>query len=167
MYGDLQVFRYFYPPNNSSVSVSGQRAFFTPLGKLGMAADVINPSSVAVQLVNGPGQYELTAVTLGHHMLVGVRRWRIVVEHQSPPDLLVETESYDQDRGRGNWFGRNYPFGFGQRAQYEVWHDYLNNIGSHWVDSAGATQSGESHIQAQDIGTVRNPWRSQLPPSLQ
>jgi RHS repeat-associated protein len=174
MYGDLQQFRYFYPHNTAQVRPGWPYTFFTPIGGPGAAIDLINPSSVAVQLVNGPGQDELSAVTLGHHMLVGIRRWRVKIVHQNPPDLLVETEAYDQDNGRLNQIGRNFPFlgsfgitGYGQGKQYETWHDYLNNIGSHWVNTAGATSSGEDHIQAQDTGTTQNPWRSQLPASLQ
>jgi RHS repeat-associated protein len=165
MYGDLQQFRHFATPYNiASVSVQGNRAAFTTLGIPGYAMNRINPVNPTVQLVNGPGEDELSAVTLGHHMLVGVRRWRIVIVKQTPPDLRIETEAYDQDNGLLNAIARN--SGYGQSKQYEVWHNYLNNIGSHWAGSAGATSSGETHIQAEDVGT-QNPWRSQLPKSLQ
>lgn len=153
-----------YPPNIASVKVTGNRAAFTTLGYAGYAMNRINPINPTVRLVNGPDQNELSAVTLGEHMLVGIRRWRIVIANENPPDLRVETEAYDQDNGYWNMAGRN--SGYGQARQYEVWHDYLSNIANHWASSAGATSSGESHIEAQDVGTT-NPWRSQLPPSLQ
>ena len=164
MYGDLQQFNYFSPNTASAKPIQGNRVSFYVNGWKGYLMSRINPVNPTVQLVNGPGQNEVSAVTLGHHMLVGVRRWRVVIVHQNPPDLRVETEAYDQDNGYGNMAGRAW-FG-GQDAQYEVWHNYLNNIGSHWAVSAGASSSGESHIQAQDAGS-QNPWRSQLPQSLQ
>ena len=161
MYGDLQQFKYFYPPNNSSVSVSGQRAFFTPLGRFGAMSDLANPTSVAVQLVNGPGQDQLSAMTLGHHMLVGIRRWQSTVE--SARVVRVETEAYEQSNGRRNQFGR---WLLGQSKQYEVWKDYLGNIANHWDSTAGATSSSVVTAPAQQVGS-QNPWRSQLPQSLQ
>jgi len=164
MYSDLQSFKYF-SPNLASVRLSGNRAFFKTLLPASLAMNRLSPVEVAVQLVNGPGNNELSAVTLGHHMLVGVRRWRVKTLHESPPDLLVETEAYDQDNGYLNLAGREF-MGYGQGKQYEVWHDYLNNIGKHWSQTAGATSSGETHMDAQDVGS-QNPWRSQLPASLQ
>ncbi len=121
-----------------------------------------NAANPTVQLVQGPGQYELTGVTLGSHMLVGVRRWRVLIIRQSPPVLSVETEAYEQNSSYANAAGR---WALGQSAQYAVWDNYLNNIGAAWV-TKGATLTPARHIPEVDVGAV-NPWRAQLPLTLQ
>jgi len=83
---DILALQRYFSPNLARVRTgAGNRAFFRTLGFGGFAMDRINPVEVAVQLLNGPGSDELSAVTLGHHMLVGVRRWRVKIIHQSPP----------------------------------------------------------------------------------
>jgi hypothetical protein len=170
MYADLQGFNYFSPPNIATAYPNGNIVSFSTSDGLGYLQDRINPTDPSVRIINGPNPYELSGVTLGSHMLSGVRRWRVIIVNQSPPVLRIETEAYEQTAGdwwldrRLNQLGRS--SGLGQNAQYAVWDNYLNNIASHWVATAGATTNWAMHMPEQSVGYF-NPWRSQLPSDLQ
>src|SRR5262249_13654297 len=71
----------------------------------------------------GPG-HQVTAVTLGNHMVVGVRKWR--VKRTGRGSIMVNTEAWEQ---RNNVFTNAGFKIIGRDKMAEVWTNYLVNIG--------------------------------------
>jgi hypothetical protein len=165
IYNDLRDFKYFDSPtpNIATVRLQGRRAFFDARGMFGYGSDRLNADEVAVELFDGPWSREISGMTLGAHQLVGIRRWRVVIDQFNPPVLRVETEAFEQSAGHLNDIGRTV---IGQERQYDVWVTYLSNIAAHWQSTAGASPSGISCPPVQKVGS-KNPWRADLPPGYQ
>jgi len=100
-------------------------------------------------------------LTLGNHMLEGVRKWRVEIVSTTPPVLRIETEAYERPRGLLNSIGVHTPF-VGRFAQEVVWTKYLNNIARHYSASYNGN-AGDVVVTGSTTGSPDNPWRSTLP----
>jgi hypothetical protein len=148
---------------DATARLDGNIIYFDSLGILGAMADMENPNEVAVARVLSPADRQVSGVTLGTHMLVGIRRWRVQVVSSSPATLEITTEAYEQARGFENYEGGQM---FARSKQLEIWTEYLQNIASYYSGSLGATSSGIT-VDPIGLSSSPNPWRSALPPELQ
>jgi len=173
IYYDLKTFRHFNGGHNTvaTVRISGATAFFDSLGFMGFMSDLINPSEVPVELSYNDSEREVSAQTLGFHMLVGVRKWRVDL-FESAKDkpymcnwvcctklIRIETESYDRARG---WFNSQGMGLMGSEQQLAVWTAYLQNMHDayrkQWKTRPWSCDDNISGYH-EDLGSQVNPWR--------
>lgn len=114
----------------------------------------VNDLHIPVRLHSRPDDHQLTAVTLGNHMLVGVRAWRIYESNIGW--ICIETESYEQRNGRIN--NRAAQIG-GRIAMEEIWHRYLRNLGHAATGGTDRFSAPPSQWTVLPEGTP-NPWRN-------
>ena len=79
----------------------------------------------------------ITAVTLGPHMVVGVRRWTIKEDKCS---IKIETEAWEQRNGTFNDIAMQ---AGGKAAMGGIWEQYLSNIASAALGGCDAPQIQE------------------------
>jgi len=85
---------------------------------------VVNANPVAVELHYHDRFRMIEAVTLGNHMLVGIRRWQIIPA--GPRGIQVISESWTRCNGKLNQVAMQ---GLGPLAMERIWSKYLFNIG--------------------------------------
>jgi hypothetical protein len=137
--------------------------FVTNLAREVPSQAVGNQADVRV-LYNDVG-HEVTAVTAGAHMLVGIRKFRVFkLDDWSNMgfrgfNAAIQTEAYERGAGLVNDLAMSTVAG---NDQWAIWTNHLNNI----ADSIPATEiSGRSRVHAlsEHLGNIANPWRSSLP----
>jgi hypothetical protein len=85
---------------------------------------LVNANPVAVELHYHDRLRMIEAVTLGNHMLVGMRRWQVIPT--GPRGIQVTSESWTRCNGKLNQVAMQ---GLGPLAMERIWSKYLSNIG--------------------------------------
>ncbi|MFP6619110.1 MAG: hypothetical protein VB877_07190, partial [Pirellulaceae bacterium] len=85
---------------------------------------LVNSNPVAVELHYHDRLLMIEAVTLGNHMLVGMRRWQVMP--RGPRGIQVTSESWTHCNGKLNQVAMQ---GLGPLAMERIWSKYLSNIG--------------------------------------
>jgi len=86
----------------------------------------VNHPTVAVEVFANDYSQLVSAVTLGNHMVVGVRRWYV---QAFDCEVKVSTEAWEARNGTANDIAMNLPWVGGRQVMGSVWHQYLINIG--------------------------------------
>lgn len=113
---------------------------------------IFNADRVPVRLSTDDKLREVTAITEEGHMLVGVRKWRVIDTGEM---IRIETETYDQIYGWGNCIG-SYPWG--KPAPGAVWTDCLTNIGNDLMKTHGGAMTPVKQDD-EDVPATEQPWR--------
>jgi len=85
---------------------------------------LVNANPVAVELHYHDRFRMIEAVTLGNHMLVGIRRWQVIPAGSQ--GIQVTSESWTRCNGKLNQLAMQ---GLGPLAMERIWSKYLFNIG--------------------------------------
>ena len=93
---------------------------------------LVNANPVAVELHYHDRFHMIEAVTLGNHMLVGIRRWQVIPAGSR--GIQVTSESWTRCNGKLNRLAMQ---GLGPLAMEHIWSKYLFNIG-HAVKMPGS-----------------------------
>ena len=108
-------------------------AFYTPgdtgslmeMANMGLDGNGSDDNPVYVSLAFNSGNRVVTGRTLGHHMLVGVRKWSISYTEQGGIcSFLLSTWAVDATRNVRNMLGSM--SSEGREAQAQIWVQYLN-----------------------------------------
>ncbi len=168
VYQDLENFTYFNTPGNTVATVRLQRqnarqiAYFDGQGFLLNAGDIHNGinGEVPVELLSDPVKRELTGVTLGWHMLVGVRKWDVT---QNGRWIEIRTHAWERPATFGNFaaLGAGRVAGGSLDFQDLVWRQYFNSLSSSLFG-----QPLTLATQLVQTSSTSNPWRQQLPARL-
>jgi hypothetical protein len=135
---------------------------------------------VYVELFYDDQNNVVTAMTLGNHMIVGIRKWGVYEVFNDTTDshelgtvasqgVGIWTAAWEQ---RNNWFT---DLGFstmGKEDMEAVWKNYITNIGNNLktsnavvtVSDYADANSGKAYISLPP-GTP-NPWSKTLPPGF-
>ena len=171
IYSSLKKFDHFNWLNGATVFPEGDRARFTVNG--GPAEMLHAFNTIDVALAFDDANHTVTAVTLGDHPLVGVRKFSVSLlcaGHQGYM-LRVQTEAYERARlavpgsmPAANILGQTF---VGEQFAKDMWARYLKNI-AEWAQTRGGTFDGGIRYQryALDRTDDRNPFRVDLPLSL-
>jgi len=171
IYLSLKKFEHFNWLNGAAVSLKGDRARFTVNGGPAQLLQVFNTIDVA--LAFDDATHTVTAVTLGDHPLVGVRKFavtKLCAGHQGCM-LRVHTEAYERARltvpgsmPAANVLGQAF---IGEQYAKDMWARYLKNI-AEWAQNRGGTFDGGIRYQRYALGRTddQNPFRIDLPLSL-
>jgi len=89
------------------------------------AQGLVNSNPVAVELRYHDKLRMVEAITLGDHMLVGYRRWRVI--ETSEHSVRITSEAWVRPNGKLNEFAMR---SLGPLAMKRIWAQYLANIGS-------------------------------------
>ncbi len=124
------------------------------VGGLNFAQQFLNSEWVPVEIFTDERNRTITAVTMGDHMIVGVRRWTM----KPNPDgsYRIETEAWEQRNGMVNNVAMvtGVPLVLsGKEVMGMVWDRYLNNLGTR------ATQNGGTYGYAPGTNNDSGLWR--------
>jgi hypothetical protein len=131
----------------------GMTGYMMSLANLDTDSNGTDENPVLVSLSFNNDKRQVAARTLGHHMLVGVRKWSIsYTEKNNICSFILQTFAVDQARNVRNYVGAALPLpgiGSGRYIQKQIWVDYLNNIEKPYRDSPDFI-SGDSNTSADD-----------------
>ncbi len=168
IYDKLKGFSLFNDGHNTIAKVDLRTengdtfADFTAFGLLGLGNRLIGQYTVPVKLTNDDTSREITGRTLGNHMLVGVRKWRVRVEEDI---VTVETESWDRPATSLNTVGMTL---LGASSQLGIWSQYFANIkeyvrDNYWTettfDPLNSIMNGFHECRKGE-----NPWKREFRP---
>jgi RHS repeat-associated protein len=168
IYDDFRRFNHFGSPvpNVVTFTRSGNRGHFAVSGGALAGISWLVNNSIDIAIVENFGKREVTAVTIGNHPLVGVRKWRPekVGEMMSSTGGIIDivTEAYERPSG---WLSDTF-YSEVRNQQNQTWLIYLRNIATHWRDRHGAKVVEWERVLNGAFGT-NNPFRSELPAELQ
>ena len=140
-------------------------AFYTPgdtgslmeMANMGLDGNGSDDNPVYVSLAFNSGNRVVTGRTLGHHMLVGVRKWSISYTEQGGIcSFLLSTWAVDATRNVRNMLGSM--SSEGREAQAQIWVQYLNNIVGPYRSSADFVSGDDKTTADQPIKMDYNPF---------
>jgi hypothetical protein len=159
IYDSLKNFDQFNGGHNTvaSKSVTEQNGaryvWFDSLGMLGLTSDLINPTEVPVRVWSRRSDHLVVADTAGMHMLVGQRRWQVLLVGGTT--VQIRTESYDYPRDVLNQLGM---WGLGETEQLRVWTEYFENIRDYYVSTDGAAVQSDVQGTRELLPGQDSPW---------
>lgn len=138
------------------------------VGVLNGLQEFVNSRWVPVEIFYDDATRTITAVTLGDHMVVGVRRWQVI--RQDDGSVVVMTEAWEARNGGMNDFAmRTGVPGImtGRQVMAMVWNRYLQNIGNAFTTGGGrfdwqAGTNGELGLWRELPAGSANPFRPGL-----
>ena len=189
MFTELASFQHFNPGNIATaqmvtapagdVGPNANRRFVmfradpavSVVGGLNFAQQFINSEWVPVEIFTDEQNHTITAVTMGDHMIVGVRRW--TMKPNADGSYRIETEAWEQRNGMVNNVAMNTGVPLvlsGKEVMGMVWDRYLNNLGTRATQNGGTYQyapgtNGESGLWRHRPRGTENPFRAGIPGS--
>jgi len=141
------------------------------VGGLNFAQQFLNSEWVPVEIITDEQNKTITAVTMGDHMIVGVRRW--TMKPNADGSYRIETEAWEQRNGMVNNVAMNTGVPLvlsGKEVMGMVWDRYLNNLGTRATQNGGTYQyapgtNGESGLWRHRPRGSQNPFRAGIPGS--
>lgn len=189
MWGELTTFQHFNAGNIATarmitappgtVGPDANRRFvmfradpaMSVVGGLNFAQQFLNSEWVPVEIFTNERDMTITAVTMGDHMIVGVRRW--TVKPNADGSYRIETEAWEQRNGMINNVAMvtGVPLVLsGKEVMGMVWDRYLNNLGQRATTDGGSYRytpgtNGEAGLWRHRPRGTQNPFRAGIPGS--
>jgi RHS repeat-associated protein len=134
--------------------------FFKNMGQRMSSGNGPN-GQVYVEVFYNDAAHMVTAVTLGNHMLVGVRKWQ-VLRTMGTKNIMVWTAAWER---RNSWFTQKGFERIGQSETTKVWTVYLTNIGNAATDDQTLGKFTVSRVLwlEEDADDMENPYKRGLP----
>ena len=174
IYDDFKIFANFNNPtqNIAEVSISGTHAHFDLNNFATSFGQMISGYDINVTLIPDDQNKILTAVTIGQHPLVGVRKWSVNVS-QDGDDFLFEifTEAWERSLFTAVEIAKQ--FLDGEEDMDKMWTTYITNTAFKWkpqlenLSAIPVTQTPIQKINDNHGPTSENPFRNTLPVTLQ
>lgn len=132
----------------------------TVVGGLNFAQQFLNSEWVPVEIFTDEANMTITAVTMGDHMIVGVRRWTVVPNADG--SYRIETEAWEQRNGMVNNVAMvtGVPLVLsGKEVMGMVWDVYLNNLGQRATGARRTGGAGDRYTYTAGTNNEAGLWR--------
>lgn len=132
----------------------------TVVGGLNFAQQFLNSEWVPVEILTDEANMTITAVTMGDHMIVGVRRWTVVPNADG--SYRIETEAWEQRNGMVNNVAMvtGVPLVLsGKEVMGMVWDVYLNNLGQRATGARRTGGAGDRYTYTPGTNNEAGLWR--------
>ena len=178
MFSEMATFQHFNPNNIATaqmitapagtVGPNASRRFVmfradpavSVVGGLNFAQQFLNSEWVPVEILTDERNMTITAVTMGDHMIVGVRRWTVVPNADG--SYRIETEAWEQRNGMANNVAMvtGVPLVLsGKEVMGIVWDVYLNNLGQRATGARRTGGAGDRYTYTAGTNNEAGLWR--------